>query len=91
MNKLSEWHLKIDEINSQILNLIVKRNQIVKKIGRHKKQDNIPICNLKREKEIHKKMKKIAEKKNIDKKFVRKLFNLILTQSKTEEKKCQRI
>ena len=87
MNKLSEWHLKINKINSQILNLIVKRNKIVKKIGKYKKQNNIPICDPKREKEIQKKMKKAAEKKEIDKKFVKKLFDLIITQSKREERK----
>ena len=82
MNKLKELQSKIDEINSKILNLVVKRNQIVKKVKEYKKQENLPIYNPKREKEIYEKMRKAAEKKNLNKKFVRKLFSLIIKQSK---------
>ena len=86
MNKLKELQSKIDEVNSKILNLIIKRNQIVKKVGKYKKEKNIPIYDSKREKEIHRKMQKSAEKKNLNKKFVKKLFNLIIKQSKKIEK-----
>ncbi len=89
MNKLKELHLKIDEINSKILNLIVKRNQIVKKIGKHKKEKNLPIYNLKREKEIYNKMEISAKRKGINRKFIRKLFGLILKQSKGVDKNVQ--
>ena len=82
MNKLLELQSKIDDINSKILNLIVQRNQIVKKIGEYKKQKNLPIYNPKREEEIHKKMRNAAERKNLNKKFVKKLFNLIIKQSR---------
>jgi chorismate mutase len=82
MNKLKELQSKIDEINSKILNLVIKRNQIVKKIKEHKKEKNLPVYNPKREKDIHKKMQKAAEKKNLNKKFVRKLFSLIIKQSR---------
>ena len=86
MNKLFELQSKIDEINSQILNLIIKRNQIVKKIGEYKKQKNLPIFDSRRERDIHKKVEISAKKKGLDRRFVGKLFDLILTQSKTEEK-----
>ena len=87
MNKLKELQSKIDEVNSQILNLIVKRNQIVKKIGKHKKEKNLPISNLKKEKEIFNKLMISAERKGLNTKFISKLFTLILKQSKVEQKK----
>ena len=47
MNQLKELQDKIDEVNAQILNLLVKRNQIARKIGRYKKKHNLPIKNQK--------------------------------------------
>ena len=90
MNKLSKWRLKIDKINSQILDIIAKRAKITNKIGKYKKQNNIPIYDSKREKEIHKKMRREAEKKDLNKEFVRKLFDSILIQAKKEMMKNAR-
>jgi len=89
MDKLKEFHLKIDEINSQILNLIVKRNQIVKKVFEYKKQNNLPIYNPKREKETYEKYMSCAKNKNLDKFFVHRLFKTIMEQSKKEQKNAR--
>ena len=85
MDKLTEFQSKIDEINSQILNLIVKRNQIVKKIGQYKKEKNLPVYNFKREQEIYDKFVGSAEKKGLNRSFVKRLFSLILWHSKKDQ------
>ena len=86
MNRLLRWRLKIDKINSQILNLVAKRTKITNKIGKYKKQKNIPIYDPKREKEIHRKMGKLSKQKDLNPKFIKKLFNLIIIQAKKDMK-----
>ena len=87
MNKLIKLRNEIDKINSQILNLIIKRINIVKKVFYYKKQKNIPAYDIKREKEMLKRVKKLAKQKNLDENFIEKLFKLIIKQGKKEEKK----
>ena len=86
MNKLKELQGKLDEVNSQVLNLIVKRNHISKKIGNYKKENNMPIKNPKREKIVFKKMLVASEKKGLSKKFVKSFSKLIFEQSIEEQK-----
>ena len=85
MNQLKELQAKIDEVNAQILNLLVKRNQISRKIGRYKKQNNMPIKNAKREKVVFKKMLVASERKGLDKKFVKGFSKLIFDHSMREQ------
>lgn len=85
MDKLSELRFKIDQINSQILNLIIKRNQIARKIGEYKKEKNLPVNNFEREKEIYENIMASARRKGLNRNFVRRLFDLIFKQSKREQ------
>jgi len=85
MNQLRELQTKVDEVNAQILNLFVKRNQIVKKIGKYKQQNNMPVKNPKREKIVFKKMLAASEKKGLDKKFVKGFSKLLFENSMREQ------
>ncbi len=70
----------------QILELLRKRMEVSKKVGEYKKQNNISVLDAKREQEVYKKLSKSANKKGLDEKFVKKLFKLIIRQSKKEQK-----
>lgn len=56
MGCLDEIRKEIDEIDSQLLPLIIKRMDAAKKVAAIKKENNIPILNTKREEEILNKM-----------------------------------
>ena len=60
--------------------------EVSKKVGEYKKQNNISVLDAKREQEVYKKLSKSANKKGLDEKFVKKLFKLIIRQSKKEQK-----
>ncbi|MDE5565664.1 MAG: chorismate mutase [Anaeroplasmataceae bacterium] len=55
MNKLEEARVKIDEIDSGMRDLFVKRMQIVIDVARYKKENGLPILNEERELEVIKK------------------------------------
>lgn len=52
MTQLEIFRKEIDEINIKLIELFKKRMEISKKIGDFKKENNIPILDLNREKEI---------------------------------------
>lgn len=85
MEELEGWRQEINEINLQILNLIGKRMEVVKKIGDYKKQRNLPIMDNGREQKIYETLDRLAEEKGLDKEFVRKVFEVLIEQAKKEE------
>jgi|APSaa5957512535_1039671.scaffolds.fasta_scaffold509690_1 chorismate mutase len=80
MNKqILDLREELNEIDQKLGKLLVRRFEICKKIGENKKENNLPIEDLEREKEI------INEKINqldIPEDFVEELFLLIFKHSK---------
>ena len=50
--ELKELRNKIDEIDQELVKLIEKRIEIVKEIGKYKKEHNLPILDQNREDEV---------------------------------------
>tara|TARA_Y100000385_G_C13066656_1_gene627037 strand:+ start:733 stop:1002 length:270 start_codon:yes stop_codon:yes gene_type:complete len=56
-NKLVDFRNQIDDIDNQILNLLVNRFEIVKKVGEYKKQNNVIVSHPNRENDILSRLK----------------------------------
>ena len=69
-----------------IAKVLKQGKDMVEKIGKFKKENNLPILNSEREKEIFSRLEKLAEEKGLNKNFVKELFGLIIKQSKIEQK-----
>ena len=80
--EIKEHRRQIDKIDNQILKLLKERFEISKKIGKYKKQNNLPVKNKKREKQLLEKNKSKAKDFNLKPDFVKKLFRLILKESR---------
>jgi len=74
---------KIDLIDHQLIKLLSKRLESVKKIGEYKKKNKIKIINKKRENEI---LKDRIKNSKLSKKFIKKLFSLIIIESRKTQK-----
>ena len=70
---------QIDQIDKSIITLLKKRFIIVQKIGKFKKQHNLPIINGKREREL--------ATKSIKNKLIKKIFIEIVRCSRLIQKK----
>jgi len=86
MGKLERYRKKINKINEKIIKLISKRNGVSLKIGEYKKNNNIPVLDLAREKEVFRKLDELAVKYNVDKKMVRSIFSEIIVGSRKLQK-----
>lgn len=78
---------EIDKIDNSILNLIVKRIKIAKKVAGYKKKNNLKISHPKREKEVLNRLRKEAKKKKINAKLIEIIFKNIISDSKKIQKK----
>lgn len=70
---------QIDDIDNKILNLFVKRFSLVKEIGTIKKQENLPIKNIKREEEKLNNL--IKNGQGISEKFIEDIWQRIFSES----------
>ena len=78
---------EIDDIDNQIVELLAKRLEICKKLGRYKKKNNVPIQNKEREKQIIKdRAKELKELGFDDDKFVQELFGLNMKKAREVQK-----
>ncbi len=74
---LAEYRKEIDKVDEELLTILAKRFDIVREIGRLKKERNISPLDVKRWEEILEKINTQAKKLNLPKEFVEKIYNEI--------------
>lgn len=79
--KLLDLRKKINCIDNSLLKLLYKRNLISQKIIKEKIYINHPIKDSTREKEIFKKIINKSKKYHLKKKFIKKIFKIIIKNS----------
>lgn len=75
---LNRLRKQIDRVDNKLSNLLDKRAETVKKIGKEKKKLKLKIVSRKREKEI---LRVVAKNKK-NKQFIRNVFKKIITESR---------
>lgn len=88
INQLKSMRKLVDRIDNELVNLIAARQHLAEAIGKVKKQNNLSIASPEREKIIIERIASIACKKKLDEKFVRKIFQLIIKQSRIIQRKA---
>ena len=84
---LEETRKEIDNIDDEIISLLSKRQDLIKKIAEIKKELNKSVLDEKREGEIIEKLKIKAKEKGLDANFVVSLYNIILENSRNQQEK----
>jgi len=87
INNLEQFRLKIDSIDHQIIEFLAYRMEIVENIAKYKANNNVSIFQIKRWREIISDRLKFAEEYNLNKNFVKKLLELVHTESIKKQKK----
>ena len=80
---------EIDEIDNDIVELLSKRKNAVKKIASIKKKLDKPIVDNHREQQIIDRLKKIAKKKNLDEDLIISLYRIVIKNSRDEQKNSE--
>ena len=78
---------EIDEIDFRIIKLLKIRMQYALEIAHIKKENDMKITDSKREKQLIKSRKVKAKNNELREKFAKKLFQIILNESKKIQKK----
>jgi len=86
---LLDYREAIDKIDEDILIALYRRNEISKKIGEFKHKNNLKIENKDRENELLKNLKQKAKLWNIDENFVEKIWEVIVAESKKNQRKSR--
>ena len=76
-NKLENLRKEIDKIDSEIIQLLAKRFEIVKQIGVFKKENKISVVDNRRFQKVLEKVENIAEKQGISRDFTNDIYNII--------------
>lgn len=83
---LEESRKEIDNIDDEIISLLSKRKGVSKKIAEIKKELNKPIFDKDREQQILERLKDKSKEKDLDENFIISLYNIILKNSRDEQK-----
>lgn len=76
-DELEDWRKQIDQLDEEMLGLLSKRANIVRKIGKFKKAQNIPTIDKDRWNKVLTSMLSKSEELGLSKDFTRKLYDLI--------------
>ncbi len=87
MQNLEKLREGIDKIDGKIIDLLIKRKNLVKNIAQLKKELKKPVFDNAREKQIIEKMKLEAREKNLDEDFIISIYDIILKNSREEQEK----
>lgn len=85
--KLELLRKKINAFDLKIINLLAKRKNLVNKIALIKRTNNIAIPDFKRETELLERLIINAEASGLEKKFILKVFALIIKESRRIQEK----
>jgi len=83
---LELYRKQIDEIDTQIIDLLAKRFEIVKKVGEYKKERNIPPLQPERWQQVLQTRKNLAKEKWLNPELIEKFWNLIHEEALKLEK-----
>lgn len=86
MNELGKLREKIDKLDEKLLKLLAQRLFLSKEIGKIKKNKNLKIRQIEREKEITERMLGFGKKLGIKKSFVSSVIRLLLEESRKLQK-----
>lgn len=79
---IEEMRKQINDVDIEIIRALTKRMDIVKMIAQYKQDNNLPVLQKEREKELLLARKKLATELGVDELFVENVFKRILKESR---------
>ena len=82
MQELEQLRTEIDEIDTQLLDLLAKRQLVVTKVGEFKQKHSIQVFDAAREEYLYKFHRRLSAKYNLSFDFIKDLFAMIMAESR---------
>lgn len=80
-NRLEELRNEIDSLDARLLELLVQRMSVSRKIGKYKDENNVTILQIRRWKKILRNQHEKGDLSGLSQEFIRKLFGAIHDES----------
>ena len=80
--EIEHIRIEIDTVDHEIITLLARRKTLIKMIGEIKKRNNLPVHDKLREEKLLKRLLELAEKQSLDKKYIERIYQIILKESK---------
>ena len=77
---LNDLRIEIDECNKQLFQVIKKRFEITRKVGRLKAEENLPAYDKERESRIIKNIREMAKNEKLNPDMMENIFKIIMTE-----------
>ena len=77
---INELRQQIDSIDRQIVDLYCKRMDVARAVGKYKQENNLPVLDSERERNLLNKVAELAGKEN--EQGIRALYQVLLEQSR---------
>jgi len=87
---LSSLRKEIDKLDNDLIKLLKKRLKVVEKIAKVKKKHGLEIFDRKRENEIAKKLAQMSKKYKVNKIFLYKVWDVMMTEAKELQEKVKK-
>ncbi|MCM1169374.1 MAG: bifunctional 3-deoxy-7-phosphoheptulonate synthase/chorismate mutase type II [Bacteroides sp.] len=75
--KMAQIRHILDEVDDELIQVLARRMQLVKELGRLKKEENLSVLQFDRWNEVVKRMASLAERQGLDKEFVQQILNCL--------------
>jgi len=86
MGELEEYRRKIDRTDSEIVRLLAERMREVKKIGRLKRENSLPVIDEERERQVYRRVMEIAREYGLCPEHIRDIYRVIINDSRKAER-----
>jgi len=84
--KIQFYRKELDEITKKLISLIAKREKVILKMAKVKKEAKEIIIDVKREREVLKEAKKMADKEGISQLLIKKIMKILIKHARKIQK-----
>jgi chorismate mutase len=89
MQELENLRAQIDDIDNQLLELLARRQDVVKMVGEFKSRHNIQVFDKAREDYLYEFHQKLSVKYNLSFAFIEDLFAMIMEHSRKTQRELK--
>lgn len=82
---LKELRKQLDVLNLELVDLIQRRTEIVRKIAKAKREEKLPITDPQREEEIKSQVRHLAIENGVSQSLMEELIELLIQNAKEEQ------
>lgn len=83
---LEDYRKEIDRVNTEIVDAVSRRMNVVEEVGQYKKENEISIKDQEREESVKQQFEKLFERENLPKEKGRDLAELLISMAVDREK-----